>query len=45
MTGPFGFAAWQAQMDPKVAVIEKVIEGELEFDRILMVVREWESAY
>ncbi len=44
-TGTYSFISWQAQIAPKLAVIEKVIEGELKFERILMVVREWESGY
>ncbi|MEM6348008.1 MAG: hypothetical protein AAF927_29230 [Bacteroidota bacterium] len=44
-TGTFSLSSWQAQIKPKLAVIEKVIEGELKFERILMVIREWESGY
>lgn len=44
-TGTFSFSSWQAQITPKLTVIEKVIEGELKFERILMQIREWESGY
>ncbi|MEL6593385.1 MAG: hypothetical protein AAFQ68_25020 [Bacteroidota bacterium] len=43
--GPYSFQSWRDVIDPKLLILQDIIEGHLSFHRLRLEVREWESGY